>query len=68
MTTVEQLIQWLYTQDPNKTVLVMREYDCGGYMGYTTEMVDLVLPKDGDFGYSPNIDVFNTSIWFGERG
>jgi hypothetical protein len=65
MTTVRDLIQWLYTQDPNKTVLVMREYSHGWDTG--TEMVDLVLPKDGDFGYSPNIDIFDTSIWFAER-
>jgi hypothetical protein len=44
----------------------MREYSHGWDTG--TEMVDLVLPKDGDFGYSPNIDIFDTSIWFGERG
>jgi len=67
MTTVEQLIQWLYTQDPNKTVLVMREYDCGGYMGYSTEMTELVLPDPNQYDYSPNVSVFDTSIWFGER-
>jgi len=64
MTTVEQLIQWLLTQDPNKEVFVMREYYHG--WSYATEMTELVLPE-GEHQYSPNVDIFDTSIWFGER-
>ncbi len=67
MTTVDRLIQWLLTQDPNKRVLVMHAYDAGGYMGTATEMTDLVIPE-GDHQYSPNVDVFDDAIWFGERG
>ncbi len=63
-TTVKQLIEWLKTQDENKTVSVMREY-YDGY-GYTTEFVDLVIPE-GEYQYSPNVDVFDTWISFGER-
>jgi hypothetical protein len=64
-TTVKQLIEWLKTQDENKPIHVMREYHCGGYMGYATEFVDLVIPDEHD--YSPNADVYDTWISFGER-
>jgi hypothetical protein len=63
MTTVSQLIQWLYTQDPNKSVLVMREH-CRDWSTWT-EMEELVLPDEHD--YSPNVDIFDNAIWFGER-
>lgn len=64
-TTVAQLIEWLKTQDQNKMVCVVREYDAGGYMGTATEMVDLELPDE--WGYSDTIDVFDNQIWLGER-
>lgn len=67
MTTVSQLIQWLYTQDPNKKVLVMHETDCRGGYGTETFMEDLRLPTEEN-KYDVNVDVFNDSIWFGERG
>jgi hypothetical protein len=63
MTTVKELIEWLKTQDENKRILVIREYDSGYYT--STEMVDLILPDE--FGYSPNVDIFDNTIWFGER-
>lgn len=65
MTNVAQLIEWLKTQDQNKIVFVVREYDAGGYMGSATEWVDLKLPDE--WGYSDNIDVFDDQIWFGEK-
>lgn len=64
MTTVDRLIQWLLTQDPNKKVCVLREAD---YMGSATEIVDLRLPTEEN-KYDVNVDVFDDSIWFGERG
>lgn len=60
MTTVKQLIEWLKTQDENKPIEVIREYYQG--WSYSTEFVDLVLPDE--HGYSPNVDVFDTWIFF----
>jgi hypothetical protein len=66
MTTVSQLIEWLKTQDQNKNVLVVREYYAGFGLGYATEMADLRLPTEEN-PYDVNVDVFDDSIWLGER-
>ncbi len=67
MTTVETLIQWLLTQDPNKKVFVMHEIDsCGGY-GTDVYFEDLRLPTEEN-KYDVNVDVFRDEIRFGERG
>jgi hypothetical protein len=62
-TNVKELIEWLKTQDENKKVFVMKEKYVG--YSYTTEFDDLVLPDK--YGYSPNVDIFDNMIWFGER-
>lgn len=67
MTTVSDLIQWLYTQDPNKKVFVMHEIDSRGGYGTETYFEDLRLPTEEN-KYDVNVDIFGDQIWFGERG
>ena len=67
MTTVETLIQWLLTQDPNKKVFVMHEVDGPGGYGTETYFEDLRLPTEEN-KYDVNVEVWEDAIRFGERG